>query len=239
ELLINLTNVTRRKLEYVEAHLQVLWDTAQQVNARQKVDASISQGFEKYWTNLGHSSIFKGHILIDCIHRLHDDVVKVWNFDDPANILPNTDFFVNMINLVKPLIEANADPTLSSLSCVQNFGSSGATLLIRLQRDIHLEDSHIKYLYNNYQPYRSTAKLLSTYIINLILVIFGLFSDILPFEPPRALSEKAVSSALTRHREDLKINSLNDIDSYREFDNHPEKVIAKVIKGRLPKKSEL
>ncbi|KAF8814401.1 hypothetical protein BYT27DRAFT_7023311, partial [Phlegmacium glaucopus] len=164
ELLINLTNVTRKKLEYIEAHLQVLWDTAQQVNARQKVNASIS-------------SRFKGHILIDCIHRLHDDVVKVWNFDDPANILSNANFFVNIINLVKPLIEANADP-ISSLSCVQNFGSSGATLLIRLQQGIHLKDSHINYLYNNYQPYPSTAKLLSTYIINLILVLFGLFSDI-------------------------------------------------------------
>ena len=40
----------------------------------------------EYWRDLGQSSAFEGQILIDCIHRLHDDVLKVWNFNDPSGV---------------------------------------------------------------------------------------------------------------------------------------------------------
>lgn len=41
EMLISLTNVTREKLRDVEGELWIPWVTAQQVNARQKVELSI------------------------------------------------------------------------------------------------------------------------------------------------------------------------------------------------------
>jgi hypothetical protein len=41
DLLINLTKVTRKRLQGIEKELQVLWVAAQQVNAHQKVDVSI------------------------------------------------------------------------------------------------------------------------------------------------------------------------------------------------------
>lgn len=41
EMLISLTNVTRSKLRDVEGELWIPWATAQQVNARQKVELSI------------------------------------------------------------------------------------------------------------------------------------------------------------------------------------------------------
>jgi len=41
ETLIDLTTETRSRLHEVEDKLQVLWVTAQQVNARQKVEVSI------------------------------------------------------------------------------------------------------------------------------------------------------------------------------------------------------
>jgi len=122
ETLIDLTEFTRDTLKDVELKLQVLWVTAQQVNARQKVEVSIryclstssipeyalisalSEGFKsdfipfysserrahkpdaEYWRDLGQSSAFEGQILMDCIHRLHDDVLKVWNFNDPTRV---------------------------------------------------------------------------------------------------------------------------------------------------------
>ena len=42
--------------------------------------------YAEYWRDLGQSSEFEGQILIDCIHRIHDDVLKVWNFNDPTKV---------------------------------------------------------------------------------------------------------------------------------------------------------
>ena len=40
----------------------------------------------EYWRNLGESKYFQGHRLVDCIARIHDDVLKVWNFNDPSKV---------------------------------------------------------------------------------------------------------------------------------------------------------
>ena len=84
----------------------------------------------EYWRDLGQSSKFEGQILIDCVHRIHEDVLKVWNLNDPTKvscripfnslghhsrtleILSGTDFFTQMIGLVKPLIDDQVDQTL-------------------------------------------------------------------------------------------------------------------------------
>jgi hypothetical protein len=41
KMLVELTKVTRENLQNVEGSLWALWATAQQINARQKVDVSI------------------------------------------------------------------------------------------------------------------------------------------------------------------------------------------------------
>jgi len=40
----------------------------------------------EYWRDLGESVFFRGHTLGDCIARIHDDVLKVWNFNDPLKV---------------------------------------------------------------------------------------------------------------------------------------------------------
>ena len=42
EMLVKLTDVTRDNLRNVEGSLWALWATAQQINARQKVEISIT-----------------------------------------------------------------------------------------------------------------------------------------------------------------------------------------------------
>ncbi|PPQ94253.1 hypothetical protein CVT25_004976 [Psilocybe cyanescens] len=83
----------------------------------------------EYWKNLGESSAFEGQVLIDYIHRLHEDVLKVWNFNDPTGILSGISFFVELIGFVKPLIEKTLDETSCAIfemaklyadSCFQN-----------------------------------------------------------------------------------------------------------------------
>ncbi|KAJ3574243.1 hypothetical protein NP233_g1887 [Leucocoprinus birnbaumii] len=120
DMLTKLANVTRGLLHEVEGQLWITWVTAQQASAQQKVDLSISEGCKstyipilhlglttdnnasEYWLNLGQSVVFEGQIMIDCVRRIHDDILKVWNFYDPDKILSSLDFFKGMIALAEP-----------------------------------------------------------------------------------------------------------------------------------------
>ena len=39
-----------------------------------------------YWRDLDNNVFFQGHRLVDCIGRIHDDVLKIWNFNDPSKV---------------------------------------------------------------------------------------------------------------------------------------------------------
>ena len=43
----------------------------------------------EYWQNLGESVFFQGHQMVDCIARIHDDILKIWNFNDPLKVSLN------------------------------------------------------------------------------------------------------------------------------------------------------
>ena len=83
----------------------------------------------------------------------------------------------------------------------------------------------------------STAKLLATYIVNLVLVLHGIFTDTLPSDPPRELSNDVVLKVVERHKTVLEKGTLDGIDSVAEFATHPELVIESEIKRRLPPES--
>jgi len=71
----------------------------------------------EYWLGLGQSVAFEGQTLIDCVHRIHVDILKVWNFHDPhevrllyveyslnVDVYFRSEFFTRMISLLNPLI---------------------------------------------------------------------------------------------------------------------------------------
>ena len=80
----------------------------------------------------------------------------------------------------------------------------------------------------------STAKLLATYIVNLVLILHSVFTDTLLSHSPRVLSNDVVFEVVNRHKMDLKKETLDDIDLVPGFATHPEKVIESAIKRRLP-----
>ena len=43
----------------------------------------------EYWVNLGKSTVFMGHFLLDCLLRIHLDIIVVWNFYDPEKVSSN------------------------------------------------------------------------------------------------------------------------------------------------------
>ncbi|KJA19570.1 hypothetical protein HYPSUDRAFT_859131 [Hypholoma sublateritium FD-334 SS-4] len=223
EMLSGLADVTREKLREVESNLYITWITAQQVNARQKVDLSIDEGLKKYWQDLGKSIAFEGQTMINCIRRIHDDILKVWNFRDPDRVLSSAEFFSQMIGLVAPLIDDQPNQaaffgdgvsTVSDLVTI--IQAAGATALALPLSAISLGGLAIKFLYGKYQQYDSTAKFLAGYIVNLTLFLHGIFMDILPSDPPRALSHSFVTDALALRRSDLQRNSSDNINSTPE-----------------------
>ena len=46
----------------------------------------------EYWINLGKSTVFQGHILLDCVSRIHQDITEVWNFYDPDKVSSEYEF---------------------------------------------------------------------------------------------------------------------------------------------------
>lgn len=58
----------------------------------------------------------------------------------------------------------------------------------------------------------STAKFLATYIVNLVVILHGIFLDILPSDPPRPLSSSVVIDALECRKSSLQTNAFDDIN---------------------------
>lgn len=51
------------------------------------VNVRLMNLIAEYYQDLSQSRAFQGQILIDCIHHLHDDVLKFWNFNDPTALV--------------------------------------------------------------------------------------------------------------------------------------------------------
>jgi hypothetical protein len=62
--------------------------------------------------------------------------------------------------------------------------------------------------------------------------LHGVFTDTLPSDPPRALSEDVVFKVVERYKVDRE--TFKDIDSDRDFAMHPELAIKRLITKQLP-----
>jgi len=76
---------------------------------------------------------------------------------------------------------------------LSNFGAGGAKQLVSLLQNFGLSFGATSYLYDRYQQYPLTAKLLATYFVGLVL-------DTLPFGPLREPSNAVVFKFVRRHK---------------------------------------
>ncbi|PPQ89283.1 hypothetical protein CVT25_000875 [Psilocybe cyanescens] len=206
ESLKKLVDVTRQCLHPVERELWVLWATAQQVSANQKVLRSISEGSKKYWMNLGMSTAFDDHALINCVARIHKDILKVWNFNDPLNLLSGVDFFAQMVQLVEPVLneyEATIrfDDRLSHYSDIMALARAVGSTFAQFMGAAGISIVAIKYLYGKYQRIPLTARYLGTYIVDLTLILHQIFTHTLHMDPPRPVSVEIISGMVASHKD--------------------------------------
>jgi hypothetical protein len=199
-----LVDITRQCLHCLEGDLWVLWAAAQQVSAHQKVQRSISEGSKKYWMDLGKSTVFQGHALIECVWRIHNDILKIWNFNDPLKLLSGQDFFAKMVQLVEPLLSEYETPTddwLSQYSDLMSLANAVGTTFAQFLGAAGISIVAFKYLYGKYQRIPLTARYLGAFIVDLTLVLHHLFMHTLHMEPPRPLSEELLSGAVASHKD--------------------------------------
>jgi hypothetical protein len=65
----------------------------------------------KYWTGLASSTNFAGKTLETCLDVIHDDIIQVWNFEDPHMHLRCKELKALITNLVDDLSQnKSSDP---------------------------------------------------------------------------------------------------------------------------------
>ncbi|KAI9428861.1 hypothetical protein H4582DRAFT_2090844 [Lactarius indigo] len=241
DMLKALTETTRKCLHAVEGDLWVPWAAAQQINAQQKVNFSINEGFKKYWIDLGTSSVFRGYILSDCLSRIHLDIIEVWNFHDPKKLLSTTYFRASMIKLIEPLLtepqpaSGGMNETLSTLSGLTAIAGAVAASFAQMLSAAGIAVVAVKFLCQKYQAIPLTARCLGAYIVDLTLILHDLFIAVLVKEPPRPLDRELIADTLKSYQDSHAGNIhrlISDIASgARALD--PKEKLADLIRQQL------
>ncbi|KAF8804132.1 hypothetical protein BYT27DRAFT_7108160, partial [Phlegmacium glaucopus] len=147
--------------------------------------------------------------LIECLWRIHDDILKIWNFNDPQNLLSGNLFFAQMIHLVEPLLSEYENPIrhfvsrdnwLSQYSNVMSLVTAVSTTLAPVLGAVGISAIAFKFLYGKYQKIPLTAGYLGAYIVDLTLVLHNIFIDTLGMEPPRPLSQDLITGVVESHK---------------------------------------
>ncbi|KAF9072037.1 hypothetical protein BDP27DRAFT_1418401 [Rhodocollybia butyracea] len=90
----------------LDKYISILWQSAQRASLDEKINGCIAVGKKKYWRSLASSFYFLGKTLQQCLYRIHDDMIDVWNFNDPTNYLKSPMFKGMMARVVDDLYES-------------------------------------------------------------------------------------------------------------------------------------
>ncbi|KAG6919752.1 hypothetical protein DXG01_001586 [Tephrocybe rancida] len=182
-MLTNAIDITQESLLAPESSLSLA--VAQRIDVNQKVKYSIELGLEHYWRDLGTCAVFRGHLLENCLSRIHLDIIGTWNFNDPNEVSSDKDFCALLYMMIPfKLLQPEKDFYKGMIDLLQPFLGSKASLFK---------------LYQESNP--QTTLCLEAYIVDLLLVLYGLFVNTLSMELPRSLNDKIVPESLKAYRD--------------------------------------
>ncbi|KAG6829613.1 hypothetical protein H0H92_004020 [Tricholoma furcatifolium] len=211
-----LTEVTTKCLKTKETF--VPWAVAQRIDPVQKVQTSIEffRSFPgptdvvnilDYWRDMAKSTVFKKHVLKDCLLRIHLDIIKVWNFRDPDKILTGNNFHAQMLSLIEPFMTPPPAPSASMAQQLAPLGAIGsaflplsAPLAIALCA-VGVALVVISFLYETYKATPETALCLEAYIANLSLFLHELFVTALQGEWHKPLDRELVLATFNSYKD--------------------------------------
>jgi len=150
--------------------------------------------------------VFQGHILLDCVSRIHQDITEVWNFYDPDKLLSGKFFCGEMLKLIEPLLtkpqaESRMKNTVTSLSALTSIAGAVGIAFAQVLGGAGIAIVAVKFLCEKYQAIPLTALCLGAYIVDLTLVLNNLFVATLVREPPRPLTRELVEDTLRNYKD--------------------------------------
>ncbi|THU87516.1 hypothetical protein K435DRAFT_842508 [Dendrothele bispora CBS 962.96] len=229
DMLHELTRVTRKCLHNVEADLWPSWAAAQQLSETEKASKL------EYWLDLGENTVYEKHRLIECMARIRDDILLVWNFNDPDKLLVSQEFGSKMFEFVKEFLPEPV--TTSDFSATSDYVSVAAAIVPVLGQIVaagSIITSFAKAAYSGYQKGHSTAVCFGVYITDFTLILHHLFLATLVREPPRPLTPELVDETLRLYQNgDASRIHKAVLGAIGRVPSNPERKIAELIKFEI------
>ncbi|KAL0573415.1 hypothetical protein V5O48_008537 [Marasmius crinis-equi] len=158
----------------VDEAVWLTWAIAQNTSASLKIDASIAIGRKKYWKGLAHG--MGRHNLKEFIRVIHDEIVTIWNFNDPYMHCNSPDFKAALSRLVQDLSdEVPREPLGRLITIVDAIATSNMPLALEIGLPISAGLSFAQWVYMTYRRSPTVIRVLMGYIIDLALVMQSLF----------------------------------------------------------------
>ncbi|KAF5356472.1 hypothetical protein D9757_012476 [Collybiopsis confluens] len=202
--LVQLVDETQSRLD---ERMWILWALAQRASVDGKIDACIEVGRRKYWRGLASSLHFPGKSLKQCLDRIHDDMIDVWNFNDPDKLLKSQDFKIIMADLLKDLDDTDSKKAAATKDILRTVtGTIGAvTSIIPGAVAIAIPAAAgvaiAQWLYFAYQETPAILQLLMGYICDLTNVLQCLFWIMRVHGEGAPVQSQLIETALDAHDE--------------------------------------
>ncbi|KAG1733949.1 hypothetical protein EDB19DRAFT_1179652 [Suillus lakei] len=175
--LIDITTTNVEKFVASEAALAMM--IAQRVDIDLKIKASIAIGKKRYWRGLASGMNFTGFTLWDCLSVIHQDIIAVWNFNDPHRYLLD-DKFKELI--LKDLDNDNfPNPAgalrfgLSVVAAITTILAPIAAPFLPIVVPVVAGVVLVKWAYDVYQRTNIVLRRIMTYIVDLTCIMQILF----------------------------------------------------------------
>ncbi|KAL4077788.1 hypothetical protein J3A83DRAFT_4156097 [Scleroderma citrinum] len=151
---------------------------AQRVAPKLNIQELINVGKRRYWKAVFSGADFSGHTIKDCLHVMHTDIVKVWNFYDPSGLLLSEDFRDFMLKLVGTLDENNRQKTLPRSNTFGSMSEGGVLLvaLVPIVLPFITGSAVIKWARETYNRVPEVQRKFIAYITDLTHVLDILFT---------------------------------------------------------------
>jgi len=224
DTLLELIDLTRKHITEVAATfactdrepVSIMMAIAQGVDPSHKVDASIIVGQKKYWRGMASSAQFPGFSLASCLHVLHKDVVKVWNFHDVDSYLVSPGFEAAISLLVNEsagphVVRGNKSLTTGAAMLSGLVGAVAPIVAPITVPSVFLGLVFAKWAYETYRKTPHTLRCLMGYIIHLTNMMQGIFQRIEgSSDGPRSVSKEITDSVVEAYKTSTILPHIHD-----------------------------
>ncbi|KIJ61888.1 hypothetical protein HYDPIDRAFT_115381 [Hydnomerulius pinastri MD-312] len=218
-MLSQLITLTRAHVgEHVGGDASTVTAMAQRVDPQDKINETIKK---RYWRSLAASPNFPGHTLEKCLHVIHDDIVAVWNFEDPSCLLSSKQFRQSMMDMADDLDVRDAPDPNNAFAAASAVVGPIASILTSLSGPAALivlpvalgAVALVNWAHDTYERSHVVLQRFMAYIVDVTLVLQNLF--LLVSERHEPASNLLIEVAIAAYKDSpMKTLSRAEIQKY-------------------------